>query len=102
MTTIKDEITKKSTEVPVGVSSSLGDIFKTIGDFFGFLLKLTPAFLAITLVGAAIPQIIRSMGILTPETASSLTIGGVLFSMTGLVCFKLIDKVEKLSKGEEA
>jgi hypothetical protein len=102
MTTIKDEITKKSTEIPVGVSSSFGDILKTIGDGFGFLFKLLPAFLAIIFVGATIPLILGSMGILTDETANTLTVGGVLFSMVGLVCFKLIDHVEKLSKGEVA
>jgi phage-related minor tail protein len=101
MTTITDEVTKKKTEIPVGISTSLGGVGQFIGDSLGFLLKLLPAIIAIMLVGSIVPGILMSFGILPKDISALISGGGIMFATVGLIAFKLIEKVEKLKRGEE-
>jgi hypothetical protein len=101
MTTITDEVTKKKTEIPVGISTSLGGVGQFIGDSLGFLLKLLPAIIAIMLVGSIVPGILMSFGILPKDITALISGGGIMFATVGLIAFKLIEKVEKLKRGEE-
>lgn len=102
MTTITDEITKKKTEIPVGISTNLGGVFKFIGDSFGFILTLLPAIIAIMLVGSLVPMVLMGFGILPKDITALISGGGIMFATVGLVAFKMIEKVEKLKRGEEA
>lgn len=101
-TTITDEVTKKSIEKPIGVSTSMGSVFEMLGHSIGFMFGLLPALLAIVLVGSVIPIILASLGILQSDVAALISGGGMLFSIIGLVAFKMIEKVDKLQRGEEA
>lgn len=101
-TTITDEITGKKTEKPIGVSASSGSVLGVLGDSFGFLMGLAPAFLAIVLVGSVIPMILMGLGILPEDIALLISGGGIVFSITGLAIFKVIEKVDKMKRGEEA
>jgi len=58
--------------------------------------------LAIILVGSVIPMILMGLGILPKDIAGLISGGGIMFSVLGLVVFKLIEKVDKLQRGEEA
>ena len=91
-TTITDEITKKKIDKPIGVSASMGSVMGAIGDSFGFLFKLLPALLAIILVGSVIPMILMGLGILPKDIAGLISGGGIMFSVVGLIIFKLIEK----------
>ena len=101
-TVITDEITKKKTEKPIGVSASIDSVFRMIGRSIGFMGGLVPALLAIGLVGSAIPMILMGLGILPEDIAGLISGGGIMFSVVGLIIFKLIEKVDKLQRGEEA
>ena len=101
-TTITDDVTGKKTEKPIGVSTSMGSILGAISDMMGFLGGLAPALLAIILVGSVVPMILMGIGILPKDIAGLISGGGIMFSVIGLVVFKLIEKVDKLQRGEEA
>lgn len=101
-TVITDEITKKTSEKQIGVSASMGSVLGAIGDSLGFLFKLLPALLAIVLVGSVIHMILMGLGILPKDIAGLISGGGIMFSVVGLIIFKLIEKVDKLQRGEEA
>lgn len=101
-TTITDEVTKKKTEIPIGVSATLGSVLGFIGDCFGFLMGLLPALAAIVLVGSVVPIILMSLGILPSDIATLISAGGMIFAIAGLVIFKTIEKVDKIKRGEAA
>jgi len=101
-TTITDEITKKKIEKPIGVSATMGSVMGAMGDSLGFLFKLLPALFAIILVGSVIPMILMGLGILPKDIAGLISGGGIMFSVVGLIIFKLIENVDKLQRGEEA
>lgn len=100
--TIKDEITKKETEIPVGVSATLGSVSAFIGDSFGFLVGLLPAIAAILLVAVATVGILGALGIIPDDIVALIGGGGTIFAVAGLVIFKTIEKVDKLKRGEAA
>ena len=101
-TTITDEVTKKKTEVPIGVSTSMGGVFGFLGDSLGFVFKLLPAIMAILLIGSIVPIILAGLGILPQDIAALISGGGMMFATAGLIAFKLIEKVDKVKRGEEA
>lgn len=101
-TTIKDEITNKKTEIPVGVSATLGSVLGFIGDSFGFLVGLLPAIAAILLVAGATVGILGALGIIPGDITALIGGGGTIFAVAGLVIFKTIEKVDKLKRGEAA
>lgn len=101
-TTITDEITKKKTEIPVGVSATLGSVLEFIGDSFGFLVGLLPAIAAILLVAVATVSILGALGIIPSDIVALIGGGGTIFAVAGLVIFKTIEKVDKLKRGEAA
>ena len=101
-TTITDEITKKKTEIPVGVSATLGSVLGFIGDSFGFLVGLLPAIVAILLVAGAVVGVLGGLGIIPGDITALIAGGGTIFAVAGLVIFKTIEKVDKLKRGEAA